>query len=1616
MITTLVGAGLLVLLVVLMLLREWRTEVIILTATDYSLPAPLNPWAVEDGNALKELQQENLTPVTDITDKWSAQPNLATLLQLLEEEIEETKAPLIVYISMHGIVNDERMPCLLPPGVRPAETTKLIPVRRILEHISQLAAANRRDALVILDCNRFRANWNLGIVYNTFTERLQEVLKANPVSNVAVLCSAGPGQVNWASADLQGSSFGRYLQLGLAGAADSGESANGDEAVSLHELVAYLQREVNAWSEFNRGEPQKPSLVSGEAEDFHVAYNVRDSQSPEGLVSKFYGQKRAEPEKRSEIAALWAQLDKLRTQGLLRQDPLACRDLEFSLLRLEELWQGGSAYRQSAEYELTLLQDKLSRAVEQKEAVADSRSVSDHLGLGTIGVAAHTLPMAEYFGTCDAQLAERIGRLWRDPARLAGDRAPLESATDEPELETARQLAEMQLLLAARDQGVNSLWQSPDALTSALKLRDRAEQLAVPRGAKGLPGDERAHYFARHALNAADERRRLVEDALFIGPRSGQGFAELMTEAVELYDTASEVMQEATAAYTVRDAAFAEAPYLGWWLCGPANLEIPDRKALIDELIELIRQSRALNQAITSPEKLGEAGASPEPSGLAFQHLTSAALKHHQALKEAFKRVCEDLLGAGSQGTAGWTALDSALTTPLIPASQRGELLAKRDDVAEQLFSRYSETKQAADNAPAGNDTGERNSAVGSDSSATYLEAMQSWDSHPLVEILPGKNLESAKLNLDWCDAVAKHVRGRLARLATDEDDGAGATGRAGDDIFADRQRLSRAESELRASASLGFGLGGFKVDPIIALREFDLRALLAWHGERAMEDFWGDETGLDDPFFVRAAKHYFDAASNLGTPTQAFQPHIRGLQERLAQREKAKRERVQLQATPKLVDEESGDVEVQIDVSPTRASYPAGQAAIYLRNEESRQRFKIEPASAADTVLQYPPRSESESYAIAIRSAPRDQPRAEAVSFFRGQEVTDPFEMPTFEGVRIVYAPHNYVSQTITLSGDDPEQLSLVFILDCSNSMAAESKIQAERPETLQRLVLAENALITMLRDIADRNAAGERTRVGIRFFGHRLAWSTTDLRPPPPGWTSKLLSKDKYPGRKPEKPHPAVDVELVQPLGEFDDGVASDIATLLESVDPHGETPLYLALLLALNDFNSDNPLTRKSIIAITDGQDYQFPHRDFPPPVKITLDRLRTEWEGRGDKKIPVHILGFDIAPEESAMAQTEYKEVARFSGGSYTKIGSGRELLEHLRAHLNVDGYTVNALPLDTTNQSPPQPVKLGTPVEISNIPLPNDFQVQFRDVRKPVRLEGGEAIELHVEKKGAAPDIVAHNYNGRSPLPEVTFLTNGAGGQSEYILRAHLPVRRQGSENVVEFPISLQRDTNASHFTFRPAEVWLEITPLSVDGAGQTKPQQPYVFYDTNFEPYEPVPVVVCPTMDWRNWPKAQIKFWCKYRRTEAVLRIGLRDATYRTPQTVPDVNGVQIRVETSPPSTSSGVYRVYVAEKHSAESPGVGDALRVQFLTHPDCKPLRVRHQFDSDAGLATHSFEFQESDRETIENYDGSQIFVTLARDIKDGALQLAADSAIEVPVQPAGGYHTTGAVSTGR
>src|SRR5262249_31663465 len=136
------------------------------------------------------------------------------------------------------------------------------------------------------------------------------------------------------------------------------------------------------------------------------------------------------------------------------------------------------------------------------------------------------------------------------------------------------------------------------------------------------------------------------------------------------------------------------------------------------------------------------------------------------------------------------------------------------------------------------------------------------------------------------------------------------------------------------------------------------------------------------------------------------------------------------------------------------------------------------------------------------------------------------------------------------------------------------------ESPESLAtRMEVAKAALLRMLNSLAARGDA----RVGVLLYGHRVGWSTRER--------NQLLTQATYGGPLPEGLKPYEDVETILPLGRFDSLAVAKIAERLDKVKPWGETPLYLSLTQALQEFRDDDPDAQKSVVVITDGVNYQF-----------------------------------------------------------------------------------------------------------------------------------------------------------------------------------------------------------------------------------------------------------------------------------------------------------------------------------------------------------------------------------------------------------------------------------------
>ena len=103
---------------------------------------------------------------------------------------------------------------------------------------------------------------------------------------------------------------------------------------------------------------------------------------------------------------------------------------------------------------------------------------------------------------------------------------------------------------------------------------------------------------------------------------------------------------------------------------------------------------------------------------------------------------------------------------------------------------------------------------------------------------------------------------------------------------------------------------------------------------------------------------------------------------------------------------------------------------------------------------------------------------------------------------------------------------------------------------ELMPKLDVAKSALASLLAELAQRGD----TRVGVRFFGHRLGWSTS--------LPIRLLTQDRYLGELPVDRSPSDDVEAVLTLGRFDTIEAGKVIDRLNSVIPWGQSPLYLSM----------------------------------------------------------------------------------------------------------------------------------------------------------------------------------------------------------------------------------------------------------------------------------------------------------------------------------------------------------------------------------------------------------------------------------------------------------------------
>lgn len=417
---------------------------------------------------------------------------------------------------------------------------------------------------------------------------------------------------------------------------------------------------------------------------------------------------------------------------------------------------------------------------------------------------------------------------------------------------------------------------------------------------------------------------------------------------------------------------------------------------------------------------------------------------------------------------------------------------------------------------------------------------------------------------------------------------------------------------------------------------------------------------------------------------------------------------------------------------------------------------------------------------------------------------------------------------------GTGPRE-DLVLVLDCSASMAtAETRPAAEGPST--RFEAARGALTTLLQGFTN----DDQIRVGVWLIGHRVAWSRKE-----PG---RLLRQQDYTGGIPDELRPAADVESILPLGRFDSAALELVDRRLESIRPWGETPLYLAILRAIEEQAQGGNTADRQVVAITDGFNYQF----NPGPEENTSRSRLIEAARRS--RVKINVIHVALDPRDRNRAENEYQELVDATGGQYIPVRQSADLLATLRGLLQLRNFTVRDRQTGNEQSSP-----LGAPIAIAGEEQ-SRIEISVQDQGRNIllgetHLIADEAVELVLDP--ATRTARSAVYEGRNPV--LVDLVAAHPADPRLQLGVHVP-RRNRDE--IEFLFSLRSPTGT--IVDRPEAIWIEITPQDPEGTavGAVKVRPTHVFQEVQFLPRTPNPVF---QVSCANWPasatQARVEIW-----------------------------------------------------------------------------------------------------------------------------------------------------------
>ena len=1528
----------------LLTLAPKRTPLIVLNGGAYSWPLPPTEWTNEDVQGLSRLNRETITISGNESPVRSRQDFLSQLDASLLRAANHPKAlPRIVFLNLHGVSDpsDNRV-YLIPPGGSPTDADTWVRLEEVLDRLESVDS--QRKTLLVLDCQHMAFNWNLALKENRFsdsvTEHVQSRFETSTTSqNTAVLMSCGGDEIVHSSGHLRGSVFGHFFRSGLAGAADQ----SGDGWVSLKELEQYVTDSVSSWVLRHRGQQQNPQLLTALGNtNFDLARSLNQA-ALDRLVSVDSSQPLTSiPNER--LNGLWENYEHFRDERLYETEPIAFRNFEHQLLSLEQLARAGSGYRDES---LSLASDLDDAFSTVKKRLAAARRFPDVQHAFSIvqgrptgypsSLKMHTTPLAMMLGS-------------ESPESMVAVNAALTEFEKQPSKQTLLAVTRRYKSLGKSGYATGQffrmlnryqtprLWDRSGTIARLTQLQQTIHELEAYSKSDGILADGRRHGWTRLLLKDVDEARRDAEDWAFL---SDDAEFDLRVRALETQLTECRQRIELLhKAFQTSDEAFATQGYLGRWLATSQHSAFhADDAAVRASFVEMLEESIRLAQTL-SASIVSEASNAWDPLLVD----ADAVRAHLDELNRHLERRSRWLIEQSRLDDPSVLEPMLALSTcPHLDLPLRKQLRVTHDDLAKRLFEQ------------GGNDP----STLAMENDAGVVKNVATWSRHPLDVMLPHDGEQP------WTERLNHFVDDIQSKLTTAD---------SGSSIQSKYETQVVQANRLRAAAPIWFPRR--ESDAIAQLRTSNLQLLLMWHANRAIEDFWGP-AGRGEPFYDVAASDYCEAASALGrseTPEEE-------VSNALALLDSTRTFLPNWLATstgPGIRIDANDQIRSELTVlsnTPTGFSAPTGTAAVTVRGEEaSLQLARVEPSDAVTLP------TIGGHYTMTLpRSVAEFGDQLVAQAMFRGHEYGRPLKLAKLGGQRVHVVANEPPSSTLTVS-DQWDGASIGFVLDGSASMGEELE------EGKTKLDVAKSALSKLLRQIALRG----NTRVGVRVFGHRVGWSTTQpvqaLRRPGIG----ELSEDVMPSR---------DVEALLQLRPFGIPQMRQLEAQVANVKPWGQSPLYLAMDQALAEFGEAHAKTKRHLIVITDGENYQFSlpsDSNFRPTAAQDVI-------GRADEVgVPIHILGLGVDRAQEPHATSEFEQLGRDSGGGFETLSSATDLAGTLERLLLSPSYSLQSI---DKPQRPVHETRLGEEVALQIGPdSPERFEVRVdhpeQEITQMVALEGGESIQLYVEDER----LFAYAYD--QDVVHQVKLSAAHGDETHLVFRIHRPSRLASGDAV--FRLSWQTSDAAIDQRWKPTErpesYWIELQPLD-DQSREIGPS--YVFYDREFEDGAPVPLVKLTAEDWpEKATRVGVRAWANPLLLESlslqapqqpVESTGIREVIAFDPsQAEPIVLPSQafVRMESFSADSSNTRHRLIVR----FDDPSVAvSSIKIQSQGDSS-KPDQILRQFDQENGIAVHTFTFSEN-ASVPENY------LITDRSTETQMAWSISDNPIEVDVPEPGG-----------